>query len=110
MSFGLSNVPASFWGYIYKILAKKLDIFVIVYLNNIFIYTKNPSQSYVNVIWWILKKLRKNSLFTNFKKCQFYKDKVCFLGYILLVQIVQIKNNKIDIVKNWPKSKSMQNI
>ena len=42
MSFGLSNAPASFQGYINKILAEKLDIFVIVYLDDIFIYTENP--------------------------------------------------------------------
>ena len=41
MSFGLSNAPASFQGYINKILAKKLDIFVIIYLDDIFIYTKD---------------------------------------------------------------------
>ena len=42
ISFGLSNAPASFQGYINKILAENLDIFVIVYLNNIFVYTKDP--------------------------------------------------------------------
>ena len=42
MFFGLSNTLASFQGYINKILAKKLDIFVIVYLDNIFIYTEDP--------------------------------------------------------------------
>ena len=41
MSFGLSNISASFQGYIDKILAKKLDIFVIVYLDDIFIYNKD---------------------------------------------------------------------
>lgn len=41
ISFGLSNVPTSFQGYINKILTKKLDIFVIVYLDNILIYTKD---------------------------------------------------------------------
>ena len=41
MSFGLSNAPASFQGYVNKILAEKLDVFVIVYLNDILIYTKN---------------------------------------------------------------------
>ena len=41
MSFGLSNASASFQGYINKILAKKLDVFVIVYLDNILIYTKD---------------------------------------------------------------------
>ena len=49
--FGLSNVLASFQDYINKILAKKLDIFIIVYLNDIFIYTKDQGQIYINVTW-----------------------------------------------------------
>ena len=47
MSSGLSNAPASFQGYINKILAKKLDVFVIVYPDNILIYTKDESQGQV---------------------------------------------------------------
>ena len=50
MPFGLSNAPASFQGYINKILAKKLNIFISVYLNNILIYTKDLSQAHVNAI------------------------------------------------------------
>ena len=50
MSFKLSNVLASFQGYINKILAKKLDIFVIVYLDDIFIYTKDPGQGHVEAV------------------------------------------------------------
>ena len=50
MPFGLSNAPASFQGYINKILARKLDIFVIVYLNDILIYIKDPSQAHVNAV------------------------------------------------------------
>ena len=42
MLFGLFNAPASFQGYINKILAKYLDIFVILYLDNILVYTENP--------------------------------------------------------------------
>ncbi len=42
MPFGLSNAPASFQGYMNKILAEKLDIFVVVYLDNILIYTEDP--------------------------------------------------------------------
>ena len=79
ISFGLSNVLASFQSYINKMLAKKLNIFVIVYLDDIFIYTKDPRQAYVNAIWWVLEELRKHGIFVNLKKCQFHRDKVCFL-------------------------------
>ena len=47
MIFGLSKVLASFEGYINKILAKKLNIFVIVYIDNIFIYTKDEGQGQI---------------------------------------------------------------
>ena len=50
MLFGLSNAPDSFQGYINKILVKKLNVFVIVYLNNILIYTKDASQAHVNAV------------------------------------------------------------
>ena len=50
MPFELSNIPASFQSYINKILAKKLDIFIIVYLNNIAIYIEDPSQGYIEVV------------------------------------------------------------
>ena len=51
MSFGLSNALASFYSYINKILATKLDVFVIVYLNNILIYTEDKGQGHVKSIW-----------------------------------------------------------
>ena len=68
MLFGVSNATASFQGYINKILAKKLDVFVIVYLDNILIYTKDVGQVHVNAVWWIFKELRKHGLFANLKK------------------------------------------
>ncbi len=55
MSFGLSNTLAIFQGYINKILAEKLNVFVIMYLNDIFIYTKSKSKEHVKAIWWVLK-------------------------------------------------------
>ena len=92
MPFGLSNKPASFQGYIKKILAKKFDIYVIVYLDDILIYTKDASQAHVNAIWWVLEKLRKHGLFANLKNCQFHKNKVQFLGYIVSAQRIQIED------------------
>ena len=50
MLFDLSNALATFQKYVNKILAEKLDIFVIIYLNKILIYTKDPSQPYVKAV------------------------------------------------------------
>ena len=69
MLFGLSNAPATFQEYINKILAEKFDIFVIIYLDNIFSYIKNPGQPYIEAVYWVIDKLQKYSLFTNLKKC-----------------------------------------
>ena len=110
MPFGLSNAPASFQGYINKILAKKLDIFVIIYLDDILIYTEDPGQAHVNAIRWVLKKLRKNGLFANLKKCRFYKNKARFLGYVVSAQGVRMEEERIDVVKNWLESKSVYDI
>ncbi len=51
MHFGLTNIPVTFQGYIQKILVGKFDVFVIVYLNDILIYTKSKSEEHVPVIW-----------------------------------------------------------
>ena len=76
MLLSLFNVFANFQGYINKILAKKLNIFVMIYLDDILIYTKNPNLLYVDVIQWILEQLRKYDLYANLKKRQFYKNEV----------------------------------
>ena len=54
MPFGLSNALATFQEYVNKILVKKLDIFVIIYSDDILIYTKNPGQAHVEAVGWVL--------------------------------------------------------
>ena len=83
MPFGLSNALASFQSYINKILAEKLDVFVIVYLDDILIYTEDEGQGYVEAVRWVLDLLRKNGLFANLKKFRFHQDEVPFLGYVV---------------------------
>ena len=85
MLFGLSNASASFQGYINKIFAGKLDIFVMVYLNNILIHTKDAGQLNVDIVQWALEQLQKHHLYVNLKRCQFQKDKVQFFGFVVLV-------------------------
>ena len=105
MSFGLSNAPAIFQGYINKILAEKLDIFVIVYLDNILIYIKDPKQPHVEAVHWVLDQFQKHSFFANLKKCYFHQDEVRFLGYIVLSKGINIETKRIEVVKDWSKPK-----
>ena len=83
MSFGFFNTSVSFQDYVNKILAEKLDIFVIMYLDNILIYTKHASQGHVQAVWWIFGEFWKYSLFANLKKCRFYQKEARFLGYVV---------------------------
>ena len=99
MPFGLINAPASFQGYINKILAEKLDIFVIVYLDDILIYTEDDGDGHVTAVRWVLEQLRKFSLYANLKKCRFHQDKVRFLGYVVSSRSIHIEDKKIKAVK-----------
>ena len=110
MPFRLSNALASFQGYINKILAQKLEVFVIVYLNDIFIFTKDVGQGHVEAVRKVLDVLRRQKLFANPKKYQFYKNEVCFLGCIVLVQAVRMEDKQIKATKNWPKPTSVRDI
>ena len=76
MSFNLTNTSISFQEYINKIFVEKLNIFVIVYLDDILIYTNNDGDGHVAAVQWVLEQLRKFSLYLNLRKCRFHQDKV----------------------------------
>ena len=110
MPFDLSNAPAIFQRYVNKILAEKLDVFVILYLDDILIYTKDLGQPYVDTVRWVLDQLRKYSLFANLKKCCFHQNEVCFLRYVVLSKGISIEVEQIKVLKKWLEPKSVQDI
>lgn len=69
MLFEFSNTPANLHEYIIKILAEKLDIFIIIYLDDILIYIKDFGQSHIEAVHWMLKIPQKYNLFANLKEC-----------------------------------------
>ena len=91
-------------------MAEEFDIFLIVYLDDIFIYIEDPGQAYVDAVLLVFKKLRKNGFFAKVKKCRFDKDEVCLLGYVISAQRIRMEEKRIDTVKNWPKPKSILDI
>ena len=110
MPFGLTNTPTSFQEYINKILVEKLDIFVIVYLDDILIYTKDDGDGQVAAVQWVLEQLKKFSLYANLKKCQFHQDEVWFLGYIVFSKSICREDKQIEVVEQWPEPQSIRDI
>ena len=110
MPFRLTNASATFQNYINKILAEKLDVFVIVYLDDILIYTKNKGKEHAEPVQQVLEQLQKYLLYANLKKCQFHQEEMRFLGYIVSHQGSQIKEKQIKAVYDWLELQSIRDI
>ncbi len=110
MPFGRLNALASFQRYINKIFAKKLDIFVIVYLDDVLVFTKDSGQPHMDTVQWVLEQLRKHSFYANLKKCRFHQDEVWFLGFVVSAKGIKIEEERIEAVKAWAEPKSVRDI
>jgi hypothetical protein len=83
MSFGLTNAPAYFMDLKNKVFMNHdLDRFVVVFIDDIFSYSKSDSDHEEHLIL-VLQKLRDNQLYAKYSKCEFWIDDVSFLGHII---------------------------
>ena len=89
MLFGLTNAPTTFMRLINNTLRECLDIFIVVYLDNILIYLENKEE-YIKYIKRILTLLKEANLLVKPKKCSFHIDKVDFLRYVIIIECISI--------------------
>jgi hypothetical protein len=101
MPFGLTNAPATFMTLMNDIFREYLDQFVIVYLDDILIYSKTKGEhlKHVNLV---LRKLREHRLYGKLSKCEFLKDEVEYLGHYISAEGISVDQHKIEAVKSWP--------
>jgi len=78
-----------------------LNIFVVIYLNNILIYSDNMDD-YKKYVKEILKRLQENWLYALSTKCIFHQDRIKFLGFVLEVDGLRIDESKTQTIQNWP--------
>ena len=109
MPFGLTNAPASFQHLINSVLRDYLDIHVIVYLDDILIFSKTREE-HVNHVKQVLQRLQSNQLWAKAEKCTFFKHEVDFLGYIVSDKGISMDPKKVDAVSDWPAPKSVHDI
>ena len=100
MPFGLTNAPATFCTLMNKIFHPYLDKFVVVYLDDIVIYS-NTLKEHVEHLRKVFKILRQNELYVKKEKCSFAKEEVSFLGHRIRDGKLMMDNSKVKAIQEW---------
>jgi len=109
MPFGLTNTFVAFQQFMNNIFSDLLDVYVMIYLDDILIYSNNMSEHYWHVKE-VLKHLYKASLYAKAEKCEFHSESVEYLGYILSPSGLTMSDNKIKIIQDWLEPKKVKDI
>ena len=109
MLFGLTNTLMAFQQFINDILSNLLDVCIVIYLDDILIYSNNMSKHHQH-IKEVLKCLYKAGLYAKVEKYEFYSELVKYLGYILSSSGLTISDDKVKIIQDWLKPKKVKNI
>jgi hypothetical protein len=100
MSFGLTNALAYFMNLMNKVFMEYLDRFVIVFINDILIYSKSDSD-HEEHMRLVLQKLRDNQLYAKYNKCEFWIDEMSFLGHIISNGGISMDPTKVKEIMAW---------
>ncbi|KAH6597129.1 hypothetical protein BASA50_004670 [Batrachochytrium salamandrivorans] len=104
MPFGLANAPAQFQRMMNSLFRDVIGKHVLVYLDDIVIYSDNMSDHIVQV-QNVLRVLQDNGLYCKAEKCHFYKSEIKYLGYIISADGLRMDPSKISAVQSWPTPK-----
>ncbi|GJT29324.1 putative reverse transcriptase domain-containing protein [Tanacetum coccineum] len=105
MSFGLTNAPKIFMDLMNRVCKPYLDRFVIVFIDDILIYSKSRKE-HEGHLKLILNLLKKEELYAKFSKCEFWLSKVQFLGHVIDSEGIHVDPAKIESIKDWASPKT----
>ena len=100
--FGLTNAPASFSNMMIKVLDPVLDKWVVVYLDDILIYSRTKEE-HLTHIRKVLSLLRKNGLYAKLSKCSFMQEQTEFLGHVISKDGVHTNGGPVKAIREWPR-------
>src|SRR6266566_134699 len=109
MSFGLTNAPATFSRLMNYIFMDYLDKFVVVYLDDILIYSKNE-EKHAEHLRLVLEKLREHQLYAKYSKCEFWLSKVTYLGHVISKDGIAVNPKRVQAILDWTPPKNVKQV
>ena len=110
MYFRLCNLCATFQAMMNEIFTDMDDV-VVVYINNLMIFTKTENQAeYDEIVLEVLRRLEENDLFMKPEKCMFHITEVDFLGMIVRCDRIKMDQEKVKAILEWPEPKMVKGV
>jgi len=109
MPFGLTNAPAVFMDYMNRIFRPYLDSFVVVFIDDILIYSKDATE-HKEHLSKVLQILKGKQLYAKLSKCDFWMEKVNFLGHVISKEGVAVDPAKVQAVLEWEQPKTITEV
>jgi Reverse transcriptase (RNA-dependent DNA polymerase). len=109
MSFGLTNAPAFFMNLMNKVFMEYLDKFVVVFIDDILIYSQSE-EDHQHHLRLVLGKLREHQLYAKLSKCEFWLSEVKFLGHVISAKGVAVDPETVTAVTEWKQPKTVTQI
>jgi hypothetical protein len=109
MPFGLTNAPATGQQFINDILREYLDVFVVVYLDDILIYSQKE-EDHVEHVTKVLQNLQEADLFVNRQKCDFHTTSITYLGFIVTPEGISKDPQKVQAISDWEPPKNVHDV
>ena len=109
MPFGPTNPPATFQHLMENCLGDLHFKWCIIYLDNIIVYSKTPEE-HIEQLTGVFEKLSKAGLKLKPSKCEFFKERISYLGHIVLRHGIETDPKKIALVKHWPRPETVKQV
>ena len=109
MPFSVTNAPGVFMEYMNRIFHAYLDKFVVVFIDDILIYSKNEEE-HAEHLKIVLQVLKEKKLYAKLSKCEFWLSEISFLGHIISRSGIAVDPSKVDAVSQWETPKSVTEI
>src|SRR3954464_378860 len=100
MTFGFSNAPPTFMRAMNYLFQECLDVVVLLYLDDILLYSKSEAE-HEEHLRLVLQKLREHRYYAKFSKCEFWLDKVNFLGHVISAKGIAVDLDRVCAIQEW---------